>query len=72
MAKQMVDSFSSNLGGAQVTVSHDTTIGHVHVHTNATDARGIVADVRAEFARQPILNIQDQGVLSLSSRGMSN
>lgn len=71
MAKQMFDSLGS-AANSQVSVMNDIDIGDVHVYTNATDAKGITADVRAEFARQPILNIGAQGTVSLSSRGMSN
>lgn len=53
------------------TVTSETKIGDIHVHTPSTDPKAHGAAIRSDLNSQPLLSPAAMGALSLSTRGMT-
>jgi hypothetical protein len=69
----MVQAAATKAGSVQHNVTSETTIGDVHVHTNATDPSSHVNAVRRGLsdATQPLADPAAQATVSLATRGMT-
>jgi hypothetical protein len=67
----MVESANARPAPVQHTVTSETHIGEVNVHTPATDPKSHVNAVADGLANHPLLNFDAQGNVSLATRGMT-
>lgn len=69
----MAQAAATKAGSVQHNVTSETTIGDVHVHTNATDPSSHVNAVRRGLsdATQPLADPAAQATVSLATRGMT-
>jgi Phage tail lysozyme len=67
----MVESANARSAPVQHTVTSETHIGEVNVHTLATDPKSHVNAVADGLANHPLLNFDAQGNVSLATRGMT-
>jgi hypothetical protein len=66
----MVQAATARSVPVQHTVTSETNIGDVHVHTNATDPASHAAAFRDGISNQPLVDPSALTALSLSTRGM--
>jgi Phage tail lysozyme len=67
----MVTAGAMSRSPAQHTVTSETSIGDVHLHTNATDPASHAAAFRDGISKQPLVDPSALVALSLSTRGMA-
>ncbi len=67
----MVQAATARSSPVQHTVTSETHIGEVNVHTPATDPKSHVNAVADGLANHPLLNFDAQGTVSLATRGMT-
>jgi Phage tail lysozyme len=70
-ASAMLAAVNSRASPPQNTVTSETNIGDVHVHTNATDPASHAAAFRDGISKQPLVDPSALVALSLSTRGMA-
>lgn len=70
-AEGMVQAAAARSGAAQNTVTSETTIGEINVHTPSTDPKAHGAAVGDAISNHPMINPAAQATVSLATRGMT-
>jgi hypothetical protein len=70
-ASAMLQSANVRPAPVQHTVTSETNIGDVHLHTNATDPASHADAFRNGISKQPLLDMDALSAVSISTRGMA-
>jgi hypothetical protein len=68
---EMVNSVNARAASVQHTVTSETNIGDVHLHTNSNDPASHAAAFRDGISKQPLVDPSSLVTLSLGTRGMA-